>query len=79
MPARSPRPPRSSCARSDGLTGQIQRVAAGSARTRSETEALAQRAAEAAAGQADLERAIRELGEVAVDLQRIARHFVVEH
>ena len=63
----------------DGLTGQIRRVAAGSARTLSETEALARRATEAAAGQADLERAIRELGDVAADLQRIARHFVVEH
>ena len=63
----------------DGLTGQIRRVAAGSARTLSETEALARRATEAAAGQADLERAIRELGDVASDLQRIARHFVVEH
>jgi methyl-accepting chemotaxis protein len=61
-----------------GLTGQIQRVATGSARTRSETEELAQRAAEAASGQADLERAIRELGDVAADLQRIARHFAVE-
>ena len=63
----------------DSLTGQIRRVAAGSARTLSETEALAHRATEAAAGQADLERAIRELGDVASDLQRIARHFVVEH
>ena len=62
----------------DGLTGQIRRVAAGSARTLSETEALARRASDAAAGQADLERAIRELGEVAADLQRIARHFVAE-
>jgi methyl-accepting chemotaxis protein len=62
----------------DGLTGQIRRVAAGSARTLTETEALARRAAETAAGQADLERAIRELGDVAADLQRIARHFVVE-
>jgi methyl-accepting chemotaxis protein len=62
----------------DGLTGQIRRVAAGSARTLTETETLARRAAETAAGQADLERAIRELGEVASDLQRIARHFVVE-
>ncbi|MEO6055443.1 MAG: methyl-accepting chemotaxis protein [Gemmatimonadales bacterium] len=61
----------------DGLTGQIRRVAAGSARTLGDTEALAQRATEAAAGQADLERAIRELGEVSADLQRIARHFVV--
>jgi methyl-accepting chemotaxis protein len=63
----------------DGLTGQIRRVAAGSARTLSETEALARRASDAASGQADLERAIRELGDVAADLQRIARHFVVEH
>jgi methyl-accepting chemotaxis protein len=62
----------------DGLTSQIRRVAAGSARTLTETETLARRAAETAAGQADLERAIRELGEVASDLQRIARHFVVE-
>jgi methyl-accepting chemotaxis protein len=62
----------------DGLTGQIRRVAASSARTLSETEALADRAAEAASGQADLERAIRELGDVAADLQRIAKHFVVE-
>ena len=62
----------------DGLTGQIRRVAAGSARALSETEALARRAGEAASGQADLERAIRELGDVAADLQRLARHFVVE-
>jgi methyl-accepting chemotaxis protein len=62
----------------DGLTGQIRQVAASSARTLSETEALARHAAEAAGGQADLERSIRELGDVAADLQRIARHFVVE-
>jgi methyl-accepting chemotaxis protein len=61
-----------------GLTGQIERVAAGSTRTRSDTDALARRAAEAASGQSDLERAIRQLGEVATDLQRIARHFAVE-
>jgi methyl-accepting chemotaxis protein len=61
-----------------GLTGQIERVAASSTRTRSDTDALARRAAEAASGQTDLERAIRELGEVAADLQRIARHFAVE-
>jgi methyl-accepting chemotaxis protein len=61
-----------------GLSGQIEQVAAGSARTRSETDALARRAAEAAAGQAELEGAIRHLGEVAADLQRIARHFAVE-
>jgi methyl-accepting chemotaxis protein len=62
----------------DGLTTQIRRVAAGTARTLSETDALARRATDAAAGQADLERAIRELGDVAADLQRLARHFVVE-
>ena len=37
-----------------------------------------QRAGEASAGQAELERAIRELGELASDLQRIASHFAVE-
>ncbi|MEO7984891.1 MAG: methyl-accepting chemotaxis protein [Gemmatimonadales bacterium] len=61
-----------------GLTGQIERVAASSTRTRADTDALARRASEAASGQSDLERAIRELGDVAADLQRIARHFVVE-
>jgi methyl-accepting chemotaxis protein len=61
-----------------GLDGQIQRVATGAARTRSDTEALARHAREAAAGQADLDRAIRQLGDVASDLQRIARHFAVE-
>ena len=61
-----------------GLSEQIERVAAGSARTRNETDELAQRAEDAAAGQADLEQAIRQLGEVATDLQRIARHFAVE-
>jgi methyl-accepting chemotaxis protein len=61
-----------------GLTAQIERVAAGSTRTRSDTDALARRAAEAASGQSDLERAIRELGEVAANLQQIARHFAVE-
>jgi methyl-accepting chemotaxis protein len=59
-----------------GLSGQIERVAMGSSRTLSETDALARRAAEAASGQADLERAIDELGQVAAELQRIARHFV---
>ncbi len=61
-----------------GLSEQIERVAAGSARTRNETDELAQRAEDAAAGQAELERAIRQLGDVAADLQRIARHFAVE-
>ncbi len=61
-----------------GLSGQIEQVAVGSARTRTETDAIARRASEAAAGQAELEGAIRHLGEVAADLQRIARHFAVE-
>jgi methyl-accepting chemotaxis protein len=61
-----------------GLSEQIERVAAGTARTRSETDELARRADDAAAGQAELERAIRQLGDVAADLQRIARHFAVE-
>ena len=60
------------------LTGQIEQVAASSARSRVDTETLARRAGEAAAGQADLERAIRELGGLAADLQRIASHFAVE-
>jgi methyl-accepting chemotaxis protein len=60
------------------LTGQIEQVAASSARSRADTDMLARRAGEAAAGQADLERAIRELGELAADLQRIASHFAVE-
>jgi methyl-accepting chemotaxis protein len=62
----------------DSLTGQIEQVAASSARSRADTDTLARRAGEAAAGQADLERAIRELGEMAADLQRIASHFAVE-
>jgi methyl-accepting chemotaxis protein len=63
----------------EGLGAQIEQVAASSARTRRDTEALAGRAAEAAQGQADLEGAIQRLGEVSTDLQRIARHFVSEH
>lgn len=62
----------------NSLTGQIEQVAASSARSRADTDTLAQRAGEAAAGQADLERAIRELGELATDLQRIASHFATE-
>jgi methyl-accepting chemotaxis protein len=60
------------------LTGQIEQVAASSARSRADTDTLARRAGEAAAGQAELEGAIRELGELAMDLQRIASHFAVE-
>ncbi len=62
----------------NALTGQIEQVAASSARSRVDTDTLAKRAGEAAAGQADLERAIRELGGLAADLQRIASHFAVE-
>jgi methyl-accepting chemotaxis protein len=62
----------------NSLTGQIEQVAASSARSRVDTDTLARRAGEAAAGQADLERAIRELGELATDLQRIASHFATE-
>jgi methyl-accepting chemotaxis protein len=62
----------------NALTSQIEQVAASSARSRVDTDTLAKRAGEAAAGQADLERAIRELGGLAADLQRIASHFAVE-
>ena len=62
----------------EGLGAQIEQVASGSARTRTEIEALAGRAAEAARGQVELERAIQQLGEVAADLQRIARHFATD-
>jgi methyl-accepting chemotaxis protein len=61
----------------DDLTERIERVAAVSARTRSETDALAAHAAKAAGGQLELERAIGELEGVASRLQRIARHFAV--
>jgi methyl-accepting chemotaxis protein len=60
------------------LTGQIEQVAASSAKSRADTDTLAKRAGEASAGQAELERAIRELGGLASDLQRIASHFAVE-
>jgi methyl-accepting chemotaxis protein len=61
----------------EDLTERIERVAAVSAHTRSQTDALAAQAAEAAAGQVELERAIGELEGVASRLQRIARHFAV--
>jgi methyl-accepting chemotaxis protein len=60
------------------LTGQIEQVAASSAKSRADTDTLAKRAGEASAGQAELERSIRELGDLASDLQRIASHFAVE-
>jgi methyl-accepting chemotaxis protein len=60
------------------LNESIERVATVATRARGETDALAQQAGEAARGQADLEGAIRELGEVTAELQRIARHFDVD-
>jgi methyl-accepting chemotaxis protein len=62
----------------NSLTGQIEQVAASSAKSRADTDTLAKRAGEASAGQAELERAIKELGELATDLQQIASHFAVE-
>jgi methyl-accepting chemotaxis protein len=59
------------------LSGRIEDVAAVSRRARSETDALAREAQAAERGQADLERAIADLGEVSNSLQRIARHFAV--
>lgn len=60
-----------------GLTGQVEHLAAASARTRGETEHLANEADAAALGQAELERATRELVDVAAHLQAIAQHFAV--
>ncbi|MFI5235667.1 MAG: methyl-accepting chemotaxis protein, partial [Gemmatimonadales bacterium] len=57
------------------LRTQIENLALVSYRTREETNALATQAQEAAQGQADLERAIRELEGVATYLQALARHF----
>lgn len=60
-----------------GLTAQVEHLAAASARTRGETEHLANEADSAARGQAELERATRELVDVASHLQTIAQHFAV--
>lgn len=62
----------------DTLSSQIERVAAVARRARDESDALADQATSAARGQVDLEGAIRELGDVASELQRIARHFAVD-
>lgn len=62
----------------EALTERIERVATIARRARSETESLAAQAGAAARGQVDLEGAIRELGQVAAELQRIARHFAVD-
>lgn len=62
----------------EALSARIGQVAASSARTRAETDALARHAVDAASGQADLERTIAELGNLATDLQRIAQDFAVD-
>ncbi len=59
------------------LKNQIEYLAGISRRTRGETDSLAQRAAEASRGQADLEVSIGELRQVAEHLQRITKHFAV--
>lgn len=60
------------------LASQIAQVAAASERTRGDTEALADQATRATRGQADLDRAIDELEQVASNLQALARYFAVE-
>jgi hypothetical protein len=57
------------------LRQQIEELALVSYRSREETNALARQATEAAEGQADLERAIRELEGVSTYLHALARHF----
>lgn len=57
------------------LRQQIEDLALVSYRSREETNALARQATEAAEGQQDLERAIRELEGVSTYLQALARHF----
>lgn len=59
------------------LSDRIHRVADASTRMGGDTRVLATQADEAARGQAELERAIHELGDVAAHLQSIAQHFVV--
>ena len=59
------------------LSERIQRVAAVSRRMTSDTQTLSVQAEEAARGQGEVERAIRELGDVAAELQTLARHFAV--
>ncbi len=62
----------------DELKKQIERLAEVSRKTGAQTEALTGQAADASRGQADLERAILELQEVASQLQAITQHFDVE-
>ncbi|MEO8030228.1 MAG: methyl-accepting chemotaxis protein [Gemmatimonadota bacterium] len=60
------------------LTGQMASIAEVSAKALAQSGGMAERAAEAARGHADLERAIYELQDVADRLQNIARHFATE-
>jgi methyl-accepting chemotaxis protein len=61
----------------DALSERIQRVADVSRRMGADTEVLGLQADEAVRGQGDIERAIRELSDVAAELQTLARHFAV--
>jgi methyl-accepting chemotaxis protein len=59
------------------LNERIQRVAESSQRMRMDVQQLSTRAAEAAAGQAELEQTTRALADMAVELKALARHFTV--
>ncbi len=59
------------------LKNQIEDLAGVSRRTRNETNSLAERAADASRGQADLETSIDELRQVSDHLQSITKHFAV--
>jgi methyl-accepting chemotaxis protein len=62
---------------SQRLAGQIRQVADSSRQTRGEVETLASQAVAASKSQAELELSISQLEQIVVDLQRIARHFVI--
>lgn len=62
---------------SQRLAEQISQVSDASRQTRGDVELLAAQAGAASRGQAELEAALAELSQVAADLQRIARHFVI--
>lgn len=60
------------------LSERIQRVAGVSRRMGEDTRMLETQADQAARSQGELERAIRELGDVATELQSLARHFAAD-
>jgi methyl-accepting chemotaxis protein len=62
---------------SQRLAGQIRQVADSSRKTRGDVELLASQAVAASRSQAELENSIAQLEQIVVDLQRIARHFVI--